>query len=226
MFKQLCKDIIQEIFEFDPTYRVVFSKSLNTLVTPNMKVLQNFLNHSTLSSLFDVDEGRFESMKEIDVRPTGINNQFIEVVYDGTKKTVFSILTLYEKHEFDSIGCSSEQLVLQKYLTQLPLALVAEFAEISEEELQSFIGDEHDRNVRNRIMYGLLGKKGYIKLTNHLMESGQYNCLFHQFLFERWIVDKMDDIYFMEDSDNYTYFRHKDEFYMVFWNTYTKTMFM
>lgn len=223
----LCTEIVRQIFEYDCTYKEVFNKVLDTLVTPSMKALQYFLRQSTLSEF--TDERAFEGMREFELESMGIDNNFIEMRHSGKIKTAYFVMTWDDKSKLDDPFEPASTLVVKHFLHTLPVSTIALFIDNMEEDMiRSKLQEEGgtmNEEDRNAMIYEMLGPDGYTKLILHLIKTAIYNKLLHRYIFET-LFRSLDDIYFIEDSDNYHYFRYNCKFYMVLWNVYTSTLFM
>ena len=223
MFQLLSKDIIQEIFEYDRTYRDEFVSTLELLVTPHMKALQHCLNYKNFIPGIN-EEREFETMRELDV-DVGLDHRFIEIKFSQHKKMAFYVLPVDERDDYDFPPDSSSRLVIKEYLAKLPISTISFVTEIPEGEILEMLEEYDNINDKNNMLYDLLGAKRYSKLVYHLMDIGIYNNILHRYFFERFF-EKIDDIYFLEDADNYCYFRYNRQDYVVYWNLYTSTEFM
>lgn len=223
IFQGLSKDIIQEIFEFDPTYKDTFSDVvLKTLVTPRMRVLQSFLDEKS-ASLGLTDEHDFEAMKHIHVNH---DDKYIEIRFQGNVKTMFYVMTLEEKDFLDDTTDKKSPMVLRQILYRLPSHLIAPFTDRRPKHIET-IQERYndDKETCNKILYELLGSHGYERMMMRMIENGTYNKEVHKFLFCDYF-NKIDDLYFIEDQDNYHYFEHDNRHYVVYWNIYTNSLFL
>lgn len=225
MFQSLCKDLVQEIFEFDSTYHEEFSRILNTMVTEEMKALQYFLHWCR--NVPDLTTERFfQNMKLLHV-DVGLERTFIEIQFENHKKMAFYVLPLDEKDRFDFPKDSSSLLIVKQYLYQLPFSIISEVLEITEEELGDLLKEEEEvidnPRVLNKVLFDLLGCRGYSKVVYKLIDNGMYNNIVHRYLFEK-LFREIDDIYFLEEGENYRHFKYNHEDYIVYWHLYTNTL--
>jgi hypothetical protein len=107
MFHIFSKDIIRHIYEFDPTYREVFDEVLQTLVTPNMRVLQKFL--SSYSDLC-----KWQVMKQITIERPFYKEEYFETALPNDKKVIYSVVV--KEKRIVIFGIHTQMVLCQKHL--------------------------------------------------------------------------------------------------------------
>lgn len=225
MFDILCSDLVNHIFGYDSTYKDVFKNVLNDLVTPRMRAVYFFLSNCQIME----DEWKFEKMTQLHVN-TGIGVPFVEIRYNSNTRMAFYVMTEDEKYMLDIPGFADSTLIVKDFLHHLPISTLSPYVSCSPELIREWLdeytfADDPDPSCCNQKIYNALGKDGYQKLVHHLIDIGSYNSFVHRFVFKK-LFSEIDEMYFIEDSENYRYVRYNGQTYIIYWNVYTSTLFM
>jgi hypothetical protein len=218
MFDTLSKDIIQNIYEFDPTYREIFDYVLKSFVTPKMKVLQTFLFlHG------DVNLSRWQVMKKKTIH---YDDNFIEVVFQNLNKIMFYVMTKEEKDEFDNPTDPHNPMIIRSHLYQFNPFSIAQVCVHEDPQMNAYnklkVRDDIAENIRsiqennssdiaNDILYDILGNNyGCFKLYQRF--RGIYDQEVHKYLFKNVTkyYDPSIDIY------NYNQFDYNHREYTIY----------
>lgn len=230
IFPKLSEDIVQQIFAFDTTFRVEMKRSLECIVTPRIKALQMFLFREacfppSADSFHIGSEFGFHTMKHICFQG---NSHYIKIQYDGMTEMVFYVMSLSEKDNLDCTRDTTSPMIVRQRLHLLN----SHVSDVSERQRRNILRSQRSyerghitKDKCNHEIYNILGADGYDRLVRHKIESGEYNREIHEYLFRPYF-NAMDDLYFPEDGDNYRYYSHGGEDYMIFWNICVHTLFL
>ena len=214
MFHSLSKDIIQTIYEFDPTYRHIFNEVLESLVTPKMKVLQNFLSSypypDTISSQMNL---LWQVMKK---KTIDYDENYFEIVLVNRMKVIFYVMTKEERDDMDNPTDEYNPMIIRSALHVMEPDHIADFIHCHSETIRMIQEHLNSSEIINQVLYDLLGKeyKHYIK---SLQFSGVYDEEIHKYLFKN-ISKSWNDSYLAYNVYNYRSYLYQNREYTIYWH--------
>jgi hypothetical protein len=209
MFDNLSKDIIQNIYEFDSTYREVFDEVLKSIVTTKMKILQKFLSSypypDTVTNQMN-DAWQIMKKKTIDY-----DDKYVEIELRNPMKIVFYVMTNEERDEMDNPTEEYNPMIIRSQLYLMNPDTIADFIGCTTETIQMIQQHMNSSEMINNVLYDLLGKE-YKYFIKCLQFSGVYDEEVHKYLFKN--IPKS----YSQAYDNYRTFIHEERKYTIYWH--------
>lgn len=210
MFKCLPKELLQEIFLYDPTYRNKYERALDTLVTPKMKALQYFLD--VVEKPWDMRWNRMKKISSVH------HNDLYEMDISSDWKMIACVMTLEERNALDDPLDITSPMILKNSLYRLPSQTVSMYTYVGSLTIDILQREISDPLECNDVLFDMLDVNGYSSLLEHIDEDGIYDREIHTYLLKDYLYDLLSN--YGQEYENETewfHFHYKGENYVVYY---------
>lgn len=175
----LPKELVEEIFLFDSTYRDVYRHVLKNPFFEKMRVLRSFLDTQI--------EQEWNRQWYTIIKKTVCYHRsfdFYEIAMSENSRMVVYVVTLEEKKSFDDPFCIGSPMLLKNCLDLISSQILSNYLEVDSNVINNIQRDIDDHHECNNILYALFTHNGHTSLLQELENEPTHNQQIYQYLFK------------------------------------------